>query len=108
MPGDLAETVITSVPDPFRRLTDAVVAPFAIRNAYTHRAKNAGSPAGGVFENWGDPVIIDGVPKKGWESIYYETKSGVRIEYSVRDWPQTLIETINAGLRVFTGNPCSS
>ncbi len=71
---------------------------FTIRNSYTHKAKNTGSPAGGVFANWTDPVIIDGVPKRGWEPIHYEHKAGERIEFSVRDWPGVLLQAVEIGI----------
>ena len=77
---------------------------FTIRNYYTHKAKNTGSPAGGVFANWTDPVIIDGVPKKGWETIHYKYKAGERIEFSVRDWPDVLFRAVNIGIQVIEGH----
>lgn len=76
---------------------------FAIRNLYTHKLKNTGSPAGGVFENWTDPIIIDGVPKKGWEPIYYEHKAIERVEFGVRDWPDVLLRAVNTGIQIIEG-----
>lgn len=73
---------------------------FAVRNLFTHRAINVGSPAGGVFVNFGDPILIDGKLKQGWHPIYWEEKPGLRIEYSVRDWPTVLKKTVSEGLNV--------
>lgn len=76
---------------------------YNVRNVYTHRAVNIGSPAGGVFPNWGAPMVIDGVPKQGWEPIYTKGKDGLLIEYSVRGWPNVLIRTVELGLKSVTG-----
>ena len=71
---------------------------YAMRNAFTHEGVNIGSPAGGVFPNHGAWINMDGVLKKGYEPIYWTQKSHIRIEHMVRDWPDVLIRTVNAGL----------
>jgi hypothetical protein len=75
---------------------------YEVRNSYTHSAAITGSPAGGVFPNWGDPIVIDVVPMRGWEPIHYKDSGEFRIEYSVRKWPTVLIETLEAGLEALT------
>lgn len=71
---------------------------FDVRNSFTHKAVNTGSPAGGVFPNWGAPVLIDGVPMQGWEPIHWERKNDYHLTYGVRDWPNALIRTVEAGI----------
>lgn len=71
---------------------------FWIRNSYTHQASNTGSPSAGVFPNWNNWLVIDGVPKKGYEPIKFEKRIDDRIDYCVRDWPDVLIRTVNAGV----------
>jgi hypothetical protein len=73
---------------------------YDVRNAFTHRAENAGSPAGGVFPSWNEPVVLDGVPKRGWVPIRWEEKQGFRFEYCVRDWPNVLVRVVQRGLEV--------
>ena len=71
---------------------------YAMRNAFTHSGVNIGSPAGGLVPNHGAWIIMEGVPKKGYEPIYWTQKANIRTEHMVRDWPDVLIRTINAGL----------
>lgn len=70
-----------------------------VRNSYTHKAISTGSPAGGVFSNWGMPILIDGVPKMGWEPICTRIDGGKHYSYGVRNWPTVLIEVVTCGLR---------
>ncbi len=59
---------------------------FDTRNSYTHHAVNTGSPASGVFENFGGAVVIDGAVKYGYVPIRHEQRVKFRYEYSVRRW----------------------
>ena len=45
---------------------------FKIRNNYTHRAIEAGSPSGAVSPELDEPIVIDGVKKWGYHSVYWE------------------------------------
>jgi hypothetical protein len=78
---------------------------FTVRNMYTHKAVNTGSAGGGVWPGFGGPIVIDGVARQGWIPIHWEHKANLRIEYSVRDWPNVLRETIIAGLRAMGETP---
>ncbi|MBK8572454.1 MAG: hypothetical protein IPN91_07330 [Holophagaceae bacterium] len=71
---------------------------FWIRNAYTHSAMNSGSPAGGVFKDFYEPVVIDGKPMKGYVSIALRTIRNKHYDISTRDWPFALIRAVNAGM----------
>jgi len=71
---------------------------YAVRNAYTHRAENTGSPAGGVFGTVGRELVVEGKVLKGWEPIAWEPDGKLQIEYSVRDWPQALTNAVTNGL----------
>jgi hypothetical protein len=73
---------------------------YSVRNSYTHRARNTGSPAAGIFRNWGKPVIIDGEPKMGWEAIDWLFQEKSYVEYSVRDWPRALQIAVKTGLAI--------
>ena len=73
---------------------------FGIRNIYTHQAKNTGSPSAGVFPNWNEWRVINGVPMKGYEPIKFVKRSAERIDYCVRDWPDVLVRTVNTGIDV--------
>ena len=50
--------------------------------------------------NWNVPVNIDGVLRMGWHPIRWEYREGFHLEYSVRDWPNTLIRAVEIGLQV--------
>jgi hypothetical protein len=78
---------------------------YNIRNSYTHKAVNTGSPAGGVFDNFGAPIVIDGIAKQGWTPIQWDHVHTFRIEYSVRNWPNVLRETVVAGLEAAASSP---
>ena len=71
---------------------------FEVRNKFTHEARDTGSPAGGLFPEWGQPVIIDGVPMMGWEPIYHIDRGNIRTEYGVRNWPAALVAAVEAGI----------
>ena len=73
---------------------------FGIRNTYTHQAMNTGSPSAGVFPDWNEWRVINGVPMKGYETIKFEKRPAARIDYCVRDWPDVLVRTVNAGIDV--------
>lgn len=73
---------------------------YGIRNSFTHAGINTGSPAGGVFEDHGEWVELNGRLQKGWEPIHWEKKNGLLIEYSVRDWPDVLVRTVHTGLSI--------
>ena len=44
--------------------------------------------------------MIDGKPRYGWEPIKYEFRSNLKIQYAVRNWPNALVNTVDAGLEV--------
>lgn len=67
---------------------------FEIRNSFTHTGKPYASPAGGVFEDDGAGTEIDGVIKYGYRSIHCKEKGDIKYEYTVRKWPQLLIEIV--------------
>jgi hypothetical protein len=71
---------------------------YEIRNAYTHSATNTGSAAGGLFDDSGTPIAIHGELKYGYQPIRWEDKKGIRLQYSVRRWPQLLKEIVCVGL----------
>ena len=71
---------------------------FQVRNNYTHSGVNTGSPGGGVFPDHGKAMVIDGEPKMGWEPIHYDERGGFRYEYSVRNWPNVLIDAVQSGV----------
>lgn len=72
---------------------------YGLRNGYTHEGMTPGSPAGGVFPDWGRGVEYEGKIRFGWETIVTTAeKNGVRFHYAVRKWPTVLIETVRAGL----------
>lgn len=71
---------------------------YDVRNSFTHKAINTGSPGGGVFPNWGKPVLIDGVPMQGWEPVRRDMRNGHHFEFSVRDWPSVLIQAVEIGV----------
>jgi hypothetical protein len=79
---------------------------YEIRNNYTHKLKNSGSGAGGIWPDIDDGILIDGVIKKGWGHIYSEPRKEFKPNirrykvYSVRDWPNVLIHTVRAGMNV--------
>jgi hypothetical protein len=81
-------------------ITNKIAFLYRIRNSFTHAGVNTGSPAGGVFEDHGRWVDMDGLLKKGWEPIHREKQGNLRVEYSVRDWPDALIRAVRAGLLV--------
>ena len=78
---------------------------YTIRNAFTHTAVNAGSPAGGVWAEWDEWRDIDGsgVLKKGYVEIYRVERDGFHFEYSVRDWPDVLSRAVESGLSLMEG-----
>ena len=71
---------------------------FEVRNKFTHEARDVGSPAGGVFTDWGKAVLIEGVPQMGWEPIHHAYSGNTRVEHAVRDWPTALINAVRAGI----------
>ena len=71
---------------------------FTVRNSFTHKAINTGSPGGGVFKNCGAPIEIEGRLRQGWMPIQWQEKGGTRFEYSVRNWPAVLQDTVLSGL----------
>lgn len=78
-----------------------------IRNAYTHSAINTGTPAGGVFEGFDQPVMIDGKPMKGYVSINHRIIGNRHYEISARDWPFALQRAVEAGLASFDQSPAT-
>lgn len=79
--------------------TDKLAFLYRIRNSFTHAGVSTGSPAGGVFEeHLMKPSAIDGIPMKWMEPIHWEDKGKLRMEYSVCDWPNVLIQAVQEGL----------
>lgn len=72
---------------------------FKIRNMFTHTGASYASPGGGIFEDDGKSMIIDGKEMWGYQPIYYIHKSDFYYEYSVRRWPQLLIEIVHNTIR---------
>lgn len=77
---------------------------FETRNRYTHSAIESGDPAPGLFPDSGKPEVIDGKMMWGYKSIHWKTRKAERIEYSVRKWPDVLIELVEAGLSTVREN----
>lgn len=71
---------------------------FQLRNVFTHRAVNIGSPGGGVYKDIYEPTIINGLPMKGYIEVLRQEKGSEWIIYQVRDWPFVLIRCIKAAL----------
>jgi len=71
---------------------------YSVRNSYTHRAENTGSPAGGLFDSIGRELVVDGKVLIGYEPNAWESQGKYRIEYGVRDWPRALKNAVRNGL----------
>jgi hypothetical protein len=71
---------------------------YEIRNSYTHRAVNTGSPGGRVFKGPVPLLDKEGNALYGWMPIQWQDQANVRIEYGVRCWPAVLKDTVAAGL----------
>lgn len=64
---------------------------YRLRNVYTHSLVNIGTASGGLIQNFGKPIIVDGKPMQGYVPIYHYYKSeNIRVEYGVRNWPDVL------------------
>ena len=74
---------------------------FDVRNKFTHEARDTGSPAAGLFPDWGKPIIIDGAPLMGWEPIHHVDRASTRTEYAVRNWPNALVMAVEAGTNAY-------
>lgn len=78
---------------------------FWLRNAYTHEATSIGSPARGVWpKEFFSSMAEDGRVLCGWWRIgvKHASEKDHFHDYSVRRWPDVLIETVEAGLAEIT------
>lgn len=57
---------------------------YEIRNMFTHTGESYASSGGGIFEDDGKSMIIDGKEMWGYQPIHYIHKSDFYYEYSVR------------------------
>jgi hypothetical protein len=68
---------------------------YEIRNSFTHMGNSYASPAGGIFEDDGAPVVIDGKEKWGYQRIHIDERMEFYYEFSVRKWPHLLVDIVN-------------
>ncbi len=77
---------------------------FEVRNSFTHTGNPYASPGGGIFDDDGTGVEMDGVMKYGYSTIHIENKKDFYYEYSVRKWPNLLIEILNNTIKTISNN----
>lgn len=67
---------------------------FSIRNVFTHEGESIAAPDGGIFQDDGDGYIINGKLSYGFRTIYHDKRKTFHYEYSVRRWPDLLVEIL--------------
>lgn len=80
---------------------------FDLRNSYTHRAVNIGSPGGGVWPQSMLTRVENGKVLHGWSRLIVkrEKESDCFYDYGVRNWPEVLIQVVEAGITQLTSRP---